>query len=143
MTSSESTTERQLASEDRCRNNTSQFTSVVAGVSRVRATNAQHVEHGGLRFKNGATTEGADFNGWHGNAYLKVAPKTMRISAIHVKEWDLDLLLHNGDAIAALHVLRGVLASSQEERSHDIGGMSIETTDTSCHRTANQVLADV
>jgi hypothetical protein len=37
------------------------------------ATDAEEVEHGALRLENGATAQGADFNGGHRDADLEIA----------------------------------------------------------------------
>jgi len=53
------------------------------------------------------------------------------------------LLSHHGDTVAAFHILRWVLASSQEQCGDNVGGMRIEPPNTSSHCTTDQVLAGV
>ncbi len=66
-------TQRELASQYSCRDNTSQLAGVLTWVRGVRASYAEKVEHGGLWFEDGAAADGADFDAGHADRDLEVA----------------------------------------------------------------------
>jgi hypothetical protein len=76
VTSSKSCAERQLTGEDTSSNDTCELASVIAGVCRVSATDAEQIEHGRLRLEDCTTTDGANFDTRHGDRDLKVTTKT-------------------------------------------------------------------
>ncbi len=51
--------------------------------------------------------------------------------------------LHLDDAVAALDVLGGILARGDKNRSDNVGGVGVETSDRSGHCRSNKVLVDV
>ena len=55
-----------------------ELAGVGAGAGRVRALDAEEVEHGHLRFEDGAAAEGAGFDGGHGDADLEAAVQAGR-----------------------------------------------------------------
>ena len=60
-----------------------------------------------------------------------------------VRRLMMNLLSHDRDAVAALNVLGGILASGEVDSSHDVGGVCVETTNAASHGRTDQVLADV
>jgi hypothetical protein len=60
MTSRQGAAERQLAGQNGGSHDAGQASGVLAWAGRVRATDAKHVEHGGLGLEDGAAAEGAD-----------------------------------------------------------------------------------
>lgn len=73
MSSSEGRAERKLACQNSSADYSSELAGVVSWVRWVRATDAEEIEHGGLRLENCAAAEGADFDGGHGDGDLETA----------------------------------------------------------------------
>lgn len=76
VTSSKCGTQRQFTSENTSSNYTGKLACVVSWVSWVRAANTEHVEHGGLWFKDSSSSESTNFDGRHGDRDLKGATET-------------------------------------------------------------------
>lgn len=76
MTCRQCTTQREFTGKNTSSNDASEFACVVARVCGMRAADTKHIKTCGLGLENGAAAEGADFNGRHGDADLKVAAKT-------------------------------------------------------------------
>lgn len=73
MTGSKRSVQAQLTGQDRGRDDAGELAGVVTWVSRVRAANAEKIQHGGLGLEDGAAADGADFNGGHGDGDVEVA----------------------------------------------------------------------
>lgn len=73
VASRESAAKGQLAGQGGCGNDASEAAGIFTGGGGVGSANAEHVEHGGLGLEDGAATEGADFNGRHGDGDLERA----------------------------------------------------------------------
>ena len=71
MPRGEGTAERQFARQHGAGDDASQAAGVVTRVGKVGAFDAQEVEHGALRFEDGAAADGADFYGRHADGYLE------------------------------------------------------------------------
>ena len=80
MTGSESRAEGEFTGKDTGSDDAGEFAGVFTWVCWVGATDAEHIEHGGLRLKNGSATDSADFNGGHRDGDLEVAAETRRVS---------------------------------------------------------------
>ena len=65
-------TETELAGKYACGDDARELPAVVTGVRGVGAFDAEEFEHGRLCFEDGATADGADFDGGHGDGYLEV-----------------------------------------------------------------------
>jgi hypothetical protein len=106
----------------------------------VGTANAEEVQHARLGFEDGAATDGTDFDGGHGDRDLEVAVVAIgeKVSVGEAGRLDwVDSLLHDGDAITALHILSRVLARRQEHRCDNVRSMRIESANTACHRAAD------
>lgn len=78
----------------------------------MRAAHAKEVEHCGLRLEDRTAAYGADFYAGHRNGDLEVAVDTKIVSNVCLSvrgRWN-GLLLHNSDAVRALHHLRRILS---------------------------------
>ena len=117
-----------LASHDGGGKDASELPGVVARVC-ARALDSQHLEARGLGSKTGAAAHGADLQGRHGD-------RDVQVLAI------VDLV-HQHNARRALHILRWVLARSEEARRHNVGGVRVEAAHRARHGTAHQVLGHV
>ena len=53
------------------------------------------------------------------------------------------LLLHDGDAVAALYVLRWILACGEEYGCDEVGGVRVEASDAAGHGAADEIFRDV
>lgn len=73
MAGGQSAAETEFAGEGGGGDDACELAGVGAGAGRVRAFDAEQVEHGHLRFEDGAAADGADFDARHGNADLEVA----------------------------------------------------------------------
>ncbi len=65
------------------------------------------------------------------------------VSMVDVSVETGDLLLHDCDTIAAFYDLGWILPSCNEHGCNDIGRMSVEPTQCTCHGTADQVFGGV
>lgn len=77
VASRERRAQRQLTSQHSGGDDAGEKASVLAGSDGVGATHTKYVKHGGLRLENGATAQGADFDGRHRNGDLKRATETI------------------------------------------------------------------
>ena len=73
VSSSKGAAQTQFASQHGSGNDPSQATSVVSGIRRVCALDAEHVEHGLLRLEDRAASDRADFDARHAHRELQVA----------------------------------------------------------------------
>lgn len=71
VASGESGTQRQLTSQDSGSDDTSEATSVVTGVGRVRSADTEDVEHSALRLEDSTATKSTDFERGHRDGDLK------------------------------------------------------------------------
>ena len=76
VASSKGCAERQLTSKNTSSNDTCELTSVVTGACGVSSTDAEQVEHGGLRLENCTTTDSTNFDTRHRDRDLEVTAKT-------------------------------------------------------------------
>jgi hypothetical protein len=67
VASSKRSIQTQFASQDSGGDYAGKLSCVVTWVGWVRATDAEKIEHRGLRFKDGAAANGAYLNGGHGD----------------------------------------------------------------------------
>jgi len=65
MTGRESGVQAEFSSKDSSSNNTRQSSCVVTRIRLVGTPDTEQVEHGTLRFKDGSTTNGTDFDRRH------------------------------------------------------------------------------
>lgn len=105
MTSGQGRAKGEFASEGGRTDNASETTGVVAGVGGVGAAHAEEIEHGGLWLQDGATAEGADFEGGHGDADLEVSRVGFGVESTGVSMRSntgvvVGLLLHGGDTVS-------------------------------------------
>lgn len=72
VTSSESSTETELTSEYRSRDNTGQLAGILTRGGGVSATDTKQIQHRALGLEDGTTTNGTNFNGRHRHGNLEV-----------------------------------------------------------------------
>jgi hypothetical protein len=85
----QSRVQTELTGQDGSGHNAGEFSCVVAGVGQVGTTDSQHVKNGTLRLKDGTASDGADFDGGHGDGNAKVAfggPGTLLVRALRTME---------------------------------------------------------
>lgn len=67
----ESTAERKLTGQDGGTNDSGQATGVLSGGRGMGSSDTKHVEHSALGLKDGASTEGTNFERGHGDGDLE------------------------------------------------------------------------
>jgi hypothetical protein len=73
MARREGTAEAEFAREHTRRDDARQPTRVVSRAGRVRTAHAEQIEHGALRLKDRAASDGPDLDGRHRHADLEIA----------------------------------------------------------------------
>jgi hypothetical protein len=72
VTGAQGAVEGQFTCEHTGGDDARELACVVTGRFRVRATDTEKIEHGGLGVENGAAADGADFDRGHGDGDLEV-----------------------------------------------------------------------
>lgn len=122
---SEGRHERELARHDGCANDTGETLSVGARGGSVGAGDTEHFEHGALGGEDGASADGADFDGRHcaGHQQVLAVVDAVRqscsvvLSSCTIKRHDSRF--HQSHTVARLDILRGILTSGEVDRLYN------------------------
>ena len=73
MTGAEGAVETEFTGKDTRSDDAGKLTRIVARRGWMSTTNAEEIQHGGLRFEDGTAANGTDLNGRHRDGDLQVA----------------------------------------------------------------------